>query len=83
VADDEARPHRILAAHDVQVGAADRRQGDANDDLTGARVRQRYGLEANVALAMKDGRAHRLRRDHGSGIDWFVHDVLLNRRGGC
>ena len=33
VADDQAGPHRVLAAEDVQVGAADRRQRDADHRL--------------------------------------------------
>ena len=42
VADDEPRLHRILAADDVDVGAADRRQRHADDGLARAGVGARH-----------------------------------------
>ena len=44
---------RILAAHDVQVGAADRRQRDANDRLADSRMWPFNFLDANVVYAVE------------------------------
>src|ERR1043165_7166470 len=62
VSEDEPRFDRILTADDVQVGAADRRGGDLDQRFAGAGTRARNFLDADVADAMKNGSAHRVRR---------------------
>ena len=63
--DDQARPDRVLAADDVQVGPADGGQRDpdgaASPGPGGAAVDL---LDADVVRAMEDGRAHRGRIGH-------------------
>jgi hypothetical protein len=59
VADDQARLDRILAAGDVQVGAADRGHRHTDDGLARSGVRPRHFLDADVVDAMKNGGAHR------------------------
>jgi hypothetical protein len=62
VSDDEPRFDRILTADDVQVGAADRRRGDLDQRFAGTGAGSRNFLDADVADAMKNGSAHRVRR---------------------
>ena len=73
VADDQARADRILALEDVDVGAADRGRRDADDGLADPGSRTRHGLDADVAGAVEDGRAHRL-GDSGLGRSGFGDD---------
>ena len=58
VADDQAGAHGILAAHDVQVSAADGRQGDADHGFADARARLFNFFDAKVIHAMKHVRSH-------------------------
>ena len=60
VADDQARSDRVLALQDVDVGAADRRRGDADDGLADAGAGLRDRLDTDVARSVEDGRAHRV-----------------------
>jgi hypothetical protein len=62
MSDHESGLHRILAADDVQVGAADRRRRDLDQRFAGTNAWTRNFLDADVADAMKDGGAHRVRR---------------------
>ncbi len=61
VADDQSRSDRVLALEDVDVGAADRRRGDADDGLAGAGMWLGDGLDTDVARTVEDGRAHGVR----------------------
>src|SRR5205085_914946 len=51
MAEHQARSHRVLAADDVDVGAADGRRRDLDDRLSGPRVRPRHVLERHAILA--------------------------------
>src|ERR1051325_7083407 len=62
VPDDESRPDRILATDDVQVRAADRRRGDLDQRFAGTGNGARNVFDADVADAMKNRGAHRVRR---------------------
>ena len=68
VAEDEARTNRILTAKDVNIRAADRRQGEANDCLARAGERFRNVFETEVARAVKDGGTHRGRGSAGEEL---------------
>jgi hypothetical protein len=59
VTDDEPTAHRVLAAKDVQVCAADGRQGHADDGLARARPRPSNLLDTDIVFAVKHGRTHR------------------------
>ena len=43
----------VLAPHDVNVGAADRCRGDANDGLAGARCGSGHLPDRNVVLSLE------------------------------
>ena len=58
MADDEPRLHRILAAHDMEIGAADRGGSDAQDRLAGTRGGLGHGIDADVIHAVKDVGEH-------------------------
>jgi hypothetical protein len=58
VTDDEAAFDRILSAHDVQVGAADGRQRDANDSFADSHPWTFDFLDANVVDAVENSGAH-------------------------
>src|SRR5262249_61860469 len=60
MADDQSRPDRILAAHDVHVGPADRGCRDADDPFARARNGPRHLLHVGVILAFEDDRLHGL-----------------------
>ena len=49
VADDQALSHGILAALDVDVGAADRRRADAHQCVERPHIRHRTGVEDDPA----------------------------------
>jgi hypothetical protein len=53
VADDAAGSDRILAAHDMQVGAADRRQCNSNDRVTRAGARPLDLFDSESVLGAK------------------------------
>ena len=59
VADDQARPDRVFALEDVDVGAADRRRRDADDGFAGAGVAGAGRPRRGCRRAVEDGRAHR------------------------
>ena len=63
MADDEPRADRVLALHDVDVGAADRRRGHADDGLAWTGMRPRDLLDADVARAVEHRRPHEVGRD--------------------
>ena len=52
--------HRVLAAPDVGVGAADRRGRDLHDRVGGAALRDRDLLDVDVPDVLEHGRPHRL-----------------------
>ena len=58
MADDQSRPDRVFALEDVDVCAADRRRGDADDGFADAGTRLGDRLDADVAGAVEHGRAH-------------------------
>src|SRR5438105_5945110 len=58
MADDESGPDRVLAAHNVQVCAADRRERDADDGFARARARALDLLHAGCVLPVKNIRPH-------------------------
>jgi hypothetical protein len=63
VSDDQAAAHRVLAAQDVQIGAADGRQGDSYDRLTRTGGGPWNLLDTDVVDAVEDVGLHRrLRR---------------------
>ena len=74
VADDAARRHGILALEDVDVGAADRRRGDADQGLTGPDVRHRLVVENDASGCGENCGFH-------DGP--FLRQPLLPRAGRC
>src|SRR5690606_24138677 len=58
VTDRQSRRHRVLAAHDVQVGAANRGQCHAYDRLPRSRLRVRLFFESKLARRAEDIRLH-------------------------
>src|SRR5581483_494008 len=58
VADDEARINRVLAAHDMQISAADRRQRHANHRLASAGAGLFYFINADLIHPMKYVSSH-------------------------
>ena len=58
MADDEARPYRIFAADDVDIGAANGGESDANNRFTRAGLRNGDFFESNFVYAAKDERFH-------------------------
>jgi hypothetical protein len=69
VADDQTGADGILAAQDVEVGAADRGEGDADDGLAGSGMGAGDLFDADVTDAMEHGGAHFI---------FGFHDVLLD-----
>ncbi len=62
VADHQAGPYGVLAAEDVQVGAADRRQGHSDDRLADAGAWALDLVDADVVHAMEYRCSHRAHR---------------------
>ena len=56
VTHDQAGPHGILAAKDVEIGTADRRERDANHGFPDTGPRPRHLLDAEVTHTTEDGR---------------------------
>jgi len=64
VADGQAFGHRILAAQDMHVGAADRRGGDTHQCVQRANLRDRLVIQHDAILFDEYHRFH-----HGHGQD--------------
>jgi hypothetical protein len=58
VPDDASCVDGVLASHDVEIGAADGRERDANDRLSGSGPRALDLLDAELVDASKDVRLH-------------------------
>ena len=59
VAEDEPRPHRILAADDMHVRATDRRRRNPDDRLSGARNGLAHLFDADAVFALEYDGFHR------------------------
>jgi hypothetical protein len=64
VAQDEPRRDRILASHDVDVGSANRRGGDANHCLARSRSGPRNLLHGDLIFSFEHDRFHGLHGNH-------------------
>ena len=64
VAEDQSRLDRVLALDDVDVGPADRRQGDPDDRLAGTRPRPLDLLYFELVGRVEHVRPHGVNRDH-------------------